>query len=421
MLTDMKCRTAKPREAPYKLRDGKGLYLEVKPNGTKAWRYRFKLQIGEDIRESMFAIGDFGPEPAGETPEQEEARKAGGVFTLDEAREERAKARALVKQGINPAHARKSQKFKRSHESATVFEAVAREWLASKSWGEDTKADRLSMLERVVFPKIGILPVRQITSAHILDVLKTAAKDNGPTVAAGAKRSISGVFALAISTLRADADPVWAVRDALPKNKTQHKRPLELSEIGALLRDLDGYERNFQTVSAFRLMWMTLRRPNEVCGARWNEFALDAGTWTIPAGRMKLRREHTVSLPIQAIDLLQKMHGITGHRKHVFPHRDRRDSQMTCATLRQALKNLKWSGKYSPHATRTTGSTQLNELGYDDRWIDFQLAHADKNKVRGTYNHARYLAPRKTMMQAWADLLDSLKVSDKVTPLRHAA
>ncbi|MBL8528864.1 MAG: tyrosine-type recombinase/integrase [Burkholderiales bacterium] len=420
MLTDTQCRNAKAKDKPYKLTDARGLYLEVKPNGTKAWRYRFELVREGRRRESIFAIGDYTYVPPAERDEQARARRAGGRFTLAEAREERAKARALVRQGINPAHSRKLDRIKREHEAATTFEAVAREWVGLKDWEEVTKAKRLDMLARAVFPKIGALPVRQITPSHILDVLNTVAKDNGPTVAAEAKRSMSGTFELAVSTLRADADPVFPVRKALPANKTQHKRPLSTEEIGKLLRDLDGYERNFQTVSALRLMWLTLCRPSEVMGAQWAEFDLNAALWRIPAPRMKKRTEHVIPLPRQAVELLRVVQGFTGHRGHVFPHRDDRTKPMTDATLRQALKYLGWSGRYSPHATRTTGSTWLNEMGYPADWIERQLAHAEPNAVRRTYNHADYLADRAKMMQQWADMLDSWREGAKVVPLRSA-
>ncbi len=225
-LTDTACRTAKPKEKPYKMTDGNGLYLEVKPNGVKAWRYRFELSDAGAKKESVFAIGDYVIAPKGETPEQTEDRRKGRRFTLSEAREERIKARSLVVQGINPAHHRQQERVKRDYEKAITFEAVAKEWLALKDWEDITKSRRLRMLERVVFPKIGSQPIKAITPAHILEVLKGAAQDNGPSVAAEAKRTMTGVFELAISTLRATSDPVHPVRKALPANKTQHKRPL---------------------------------------------------------------------------------------------------------------------------------------------------------------------------------------------------
>lgn len=422
MLTDTQCRNAKPKDKPYKMPDGRGLYLEVKPNGVKAWRYRFELREGGTVKESLFAVGDYVTAPRGETPEEAEARRAGGSFTLSEARDERAKARALVKQGINPAHKRQLDRIKRDQESATTFEAVAKEWLALKDWEDATKARRLNMLERVVFPKIGGLPVKSVTPAHVLDVLNNAAKKNGLTVAAEAKRTMSGVFELAVSTLRADVDPVYPVRKALPANKTQHKRPLDQEEIGQLLRDVEGHGGRHETIAAFRLMWLTLCRPSEAVEAQWAEFDLDAAIWRIPAERMKKRKEHVVTLPKQAVEMLRALHGITGHRTHLFPHRDDRSKPMVTASFRQMLNVLGWGGKYSPHATRTTGSTRLNELGFASDWIERQLAHTETNTVRRTYNHAMHLVERAQMMQTWADLLDTWKKGgDKVLSIRKAA
>ncbi len=408
-LTDTECRTAKPKEKPYKLTDGNGLYLEVKPNGVKAWRYRFELNDGTGRKESVFAIGDYAIAPKGESPEHAEERRKGRRFTLAEARDERVKARALVIQGINPAHHRQQERVKRDHEKAITFEAVAKEWLSLKDWEEITKSRRLNMLERVVFPKIGELPIKAITPMHILEVLRAAAQDNGPSVAAEAKRSMSGVFELAISTLRASTDPVHPVRKALPANKTQHKRPLSTEEIGQLLRDVESHGGRHETLCAFQLMWLTLCRPNEAVEAQWAEFNLEKALWRIPAERMKKRKEHTVPLPRQAVEILRGLHSITGKYTHVFPHRDVRTRPMVAASFRQMLNTLGWGGKYSPHATRTTGSTRLNEMGYSADWIERQLAHTEQNAVRRTYNHAEYLSDRAMMMQRWADMLDSWK------------
>jgi len=416
MLNDTQCRNAKPKDKPYKLTDGNGLVLEVKPNGVKAWRYRFELAG----KESMFAIGDYAPAPAGETADEAAARRGGRLFTLAEAREERAKARALVKQGINPAHARQLEQIKRVQDAANTFEAVAREWVALRDWEDVTKARRLDMLTRVVFPKIGAIPVKQITPAHILDVLTTAHEKNGPSVADEAKRSMSGIFELAISTLRADRDPVQPVRKALPANKTQHKRPLEVPEIGQLLRDVDGHGGRHETRGAFLLMWLTLCRPSEAVEAEWAEFDLDAAVWRIPEERMKKRKAHTIPLPAQAVALLRGLRGITGHLTHVFPGRDDRSKPMAVESFRQMLHTLKWSGKYSPHATRTTGSTRLNEMGFPADWIERQLAHIEPNAVRRTYNHAEHLEDRRRMMQQWADMLDTWRQGAKIVPIKAA-
>lgn len=399
MLNDIQCRNAKPQAKPYKLTDSKGLYLEVKPNGVKAWRYRFKLAD----KESVFAVGEYPAIP------------------LVDARKKREEARDLVKRGINPAHNRQQEKIKRVQEDANTFEAVALKWLALKDWEEVTKNRRLDMLKRVVFPSIGALPVKQVKSKMLLAVLKAAADKNGVSVMAEAKRTIYGIFSLALEDEMVEGNPVLEWELSLPKNKTQHKRALADEEIGQLLRDLDGYQRNFQTVAAFRLMWLTLCRPSEAIEAQWSEFDLDAAIWRIPAERMKKRKEHVMPLPTQAVAVLRSMHGVTGRHVHVFPNRDDRTKPMTDAAMRQALKNMGWSGKYSPHATRTTGSTKLNEMGYSSDWIEKQLAHAEVNAVRRTYNYADYMNDRAKMMQHWADFIGGLEVGGKVLPFRKSA
>jgi integrase len=422
LTTDTQCRTAKPEDKPYKWPVGNGLYLEVKPNGVKAWRYRFELRDGGTVKESVYAIGDYVSAPTVEPAEDAEARRAGRRFTLAEAIREREKARALVKQGINPAKQRQLDRAKRQHQNAQTFDVIADEWVALKDWEEVTKARRKDMLKRVVFPKIGTLPVRQISPAHILDVLQTTAKVNGPAVAAEAQRTMSGIFDLAVATLRADTNPVYPVRKALPANKTQHKRPLTTTEIGQLMRDLDGHMGRLETVSAFRLMWLTLCRPAEAAEAEWSEFDLDAAVWCIPAARMKKRKEHVMPLPTQAVEILRTQLPITGKRTHVFPGRDDRAKPMAIASFRQMLYAMEWSGEYSPHATRTTGSTRLNEMGYPSDWIERQLAHAEANAVRRTYNHATHLDDRAKMMQQWANMLDAWKAGDSsVTPFKKVA
>ncbi|MGJ7249073.1 tyrosine-type recombinase/integrase [Morganella morganii] len=384
MLTDTQCRTAKPKEKLYRLNDTDGLYLEVKPNGKKAWRYRFKI----NGKSSMFALGEYP------------------LVKLVEAREKCKQARKLVSEGINPAQARQLDKIRKTNEAANTFEVIAREWLQMKDWADITKTRRLDMLERVVFPAIGKLPVKEITPHHILSILQNTAKRGAPTVAAEARRTISSIFELAVATLRADSDPVWPVRKALPANKTQHKPALTPEQIGKLLSSFDNTRCTYQVNYCMWLMWWTLARPAEVAEAEWAEFDLEKALWIIPAERMKARRDHTIPLPRQAVEMLSALKGITGNRKHLFPGRDNRHGPMTTHSLRQALKTLGWSGTYSPHATRTTGSTRLNEMGYRADAIEAQLAHADKNNVRRTYNHATYLDERRVMMQDWADKLD---------------
>lgn len=384
MLTDAHCRSAKPKEKLYRLNDQRGLYLEVKPSGVKAWRYRFAL----NGKSSMIGLGEYP------------------TVRLSEARERCEATRKLVKEGINPAQQRQLDRIRQANEASNTFDVIAREWLLTKDWEDITKNRRHDMLQRVVFPSIGKLPVREITSAHVLSILQSTHKRGAPSVAAEARRTMSAIFEFAVATLRANSDPVWPVRKALPTNKTQHKTALSVDQIGQLLRDFDNHRCTFQLNYCVQLMWWTLGRPSEVAEAEWSEFDLESGVWRIPSQRMKARKEHVVPLPRQAIQMLNVLRGITGNRTHLFPGRDNRQKPMAVASMRQALKALGWSGKFSPHGTRTTGSTRLNELGYRPDAIEAQLAHADQNSVRRAYNHATYFDERRSMMQDWADHLD---------------
>ncbi len=410
--SDAALRALKPKDKIYRYPIGGSLYLEVTPKGAKHWRWKYRI----DGKENRYALGSY--------PD----------VSLKDAKEAVEAARKLVKQGLHPAQQKRIKRQQSIHEQANTFETLAKEWMTLKDWEEVTKKRRLDMLKRVVFPTIGELPVREISPQIILDILKKAAKNNGVSVMAEAKRTMYGIFELAAETFRVDTNPVHQWRAALPKNKTQHKEALSKAEIGQLLRDIDTHGGNYQTICAFKLMWYTLARPSEVVEAEWTEFDLDAAIWRIPAKRMKKRKEHVVPLPTQAVKLLLGMHTITGDKKHLFPHRDDRAKPMVAASFRQMLKKLGWAGRYSPHATRATGSTHLNEMGVENKvtgrrekafapdWIECQLAHADPNGVRSSYNHTAYFHDRERMMQQWADLLDQWKRGESnVVPIKNEA
>lgn len=426
MLTDTRIRNTRKAEGkPYKLTDAKGLYLEIKPTGAKLWRYRYRI----DGKENVFAAGEHASAPDGETPEQAEARRNGGRLTLAEARIKREEWRALVKRGIHPAHERKLDKVRQNHESRNTFDAVLKDWIATRHWAESTKANRMSQIEMHLLPALGSLPVRQITPSHVLDVLKRAEKKEtdtrtrkqgadtrivgGSTVVMRLRQVIVGAFDHAIATLRAETNPAAPIRGAFKVQKTTHKTPLNQEQIGELLRALDGYSGHFQTGAALRLLWLTLARPSEMAGARWAEVDLDAATWTIPPARMKMGEEHVIPLPTQAVDLLRRLHGLTGHGGPVFPHRDRRKESMTYDALNKGIKRLGLTFEHTPHAARTTASTLLNEMSFRSEVIECQLAHQERNAVRRAYNRATYIDERRLMMQQWADMLDQLKAGEK--------
>ena len=213
MLTDTRIRNAKSQAKPYKLTDAKGLYLEIRPTGTKFWRYRYRI----DGRENVFAAGEFCHPPPLESPEQAVLRRQSGRLTLAEARIAREEWRSLVKRGIHPAHQRKIEKVKQTHESRNTFEAVLNDWVATRHWAESSKANRMSQINNHLLPAFGSLPIRQITSSQILDLLKGVERKQpdsrprkygkgasivgGGSVVLRLRQVISGVFDHAIATL----------------------------------------------------------------------------------------------------------------------------------------------------------------------------------------------------------------------------
>lgn len=224
-VSDAALRALKPKDKPYKHAVGGGLYLEVSTGGSKLWRWKYRIE-GKENRYSM-----------GSYPER----------TLKEAREEVESARKLVKQGLHPVKQKELARIRSAHEQTKTLESIAKTWIALKDWQENTKKRRLDMLTRVVFPTIGQLPIKQITPQIILPILKKAVDNNGVSVKDEAQRTLFGIFEFATESFLVDSNPVHKWRGVLPKNKTQHKRALAKSEIGQLLRDVEGHGGNYQT------------------------------------------------------------------------------------------------------------------------------------------------------------------------------
>jgi integrase len=403
-LTDAKIRNTRPGAKPIKLTDGSGLYLEVRPNGTKLWRYRYRIAG----KENLFAAGAY---PA---------------LGLAEARALRAEARQLVKHGIHPAHNRQTARLATHAANANSFEAVAREWIEKKkpTWTPYYLRQVERFLTADVFPHIGPLPIRSVTAAHLLEIVRRVEERGAETVALMVRQWTSAVFRYAVSTLRADTDPAAALKGAIHRPKTKHAKPLSRDEIADFARALDAYGGYRTTVIALRLMLLTFVRTNELRTAPWTEIDLDRSEWRIPAQRMKMGEAHIVPLSRQAVALLRELHTYTGGRAFLFPNYRNPKTCMTATTLNRALERMGFNGKdsigFSAHGFRATASTILNESGFRPEVIERQLAHAERNKVRASYNQAEYLGERRTMMQQWADLIDDLANAEgKVTPIKR--
>lgn len=386
---------------PFKIRDGNGLWLEVRPSGKKVWRYRYR--IGAD--EQTYTIGDAG--------------EGTGQIGLAEARTERDKARALVKTGIHPKADREASKVRNIAEGENTFKAVALDWLAESAqhWTEHYTAKARRMLETNAYRAIGDKPIRSITAADVLEIIK--AKKASATQALLLQQWIGSIFRYAIRNLRADTDPTYSIRGAIKRPPVKHHQPLALSELPAFRDALRADTGNRQTRIAVELLLLTFVRPGELRAATWNEFDLDGAMWVIPAERMKMREPHYVPLSSQAEALLRELHKLTGKREHLFPSASKPRKCMSHSTLWRVVERIGYGDRFSPHGFRATASTALNGMHFRPDVIEKQLAHAERNQSRASYNQQAYMEERKLMMQTWADVIDAqAKEREKVVPIR---
>ncbi|QEL57839.1 tyrosine-type recombinase/integrase [Chromobacterium paludis] len=393
-LTDVKVRQTKPTDKPVKISDSNGLYLLVKPNGSKLWRYKYRMaDAAGTIRENVYAIGDYP------------------TFSLSEARAERDRARELVKAGRHPSQVRRSEKSDKIAENANTFQSVALEWLEKKraSWKPYTFSQASNALHKNAFPSFGSSPLREVTSAMLLEMLQKMEKRGAETLALQVRQWCSAIFCYGVATLRADFDPAYAIKGALHRPPVNHSRSLTTADLADLKAKLDAYGGNRQTIIAMRLLIYCFTRTGELRLASWAEFDLDRAEWRIPAGRMKMARLHIVPLSRQAVELLRELRTITGGGDLLFPNQRKPRESMSATTINRALEHMGYSsGMVTGHDFRATASTLLHENGFTALAIERQLAHAERNKVKAAYNHAEYMEERRQMMQWWADYIDSI-------------
>lgn len=314
-LTDTKIRSAKPQETPYLLQDGNGLYVEVRPSGSKVWRYRYWLTPTKDGR---YTIGEY---PA---------------ISLSEARRERERIRAMVKDGNNPTHEKQTEKLRKSVARGNTFEIVAREWLARKAQRvvPYTLSQMTNAFEHNVFPKIGKLPIKNVTAADLLEILQTMEKRGAVTYALQLRQWCSAVFRHAVVTLRAESDPAAALKGALVRPKVTHSSAMTLEQIGDLKARITLYAGNRTTIIAIKLLMYLFVRTVELRKSPWTEFDLVDAEWKIPGERMKKGREHIVPLPRQAVVLLEELSAITGQGTWLFPNFRRQNDVMSATTVK---------------------------------------------------------------------------------------
>ncbi|HBL4712376.1 MULTISPECIES: tyrosine-type recombinase/integrase [Escherichia] len=379
---------AKPREKAYKLADGAGLYLEVVPSGSRYWRMKYRFN-GKEKRMA------FGVYPA---------------VSLAQARALRDEAKKKLAEGIDPSFAKKEEKLVRDVQLNNTFQAVALEWHATKvsRWSEGYASDIIEAFNKDIFPYIGQQPVNEIKPLVLLNVLRRMESRGATEKAKKVRQRCSEVFRYAIVTGRAEYNPAADLTSAMSGHESKHYPFLTVEELPDFFKALSGYTGSPLVVLAARLLILTGVRTGELRGAFWSEFDLEKAVWEIPADRMKMKRPHLVPLSTQALEIVQQLKVMSGQYPLVFPGRNDPRKTMSEASINQVFKRIGYTGKVTGHGFRHTMSTILHEEGFNTAWIETQLAHVDKNAIRGTYNHALYLEGRREMMQWYADYIGNI-------------
>jgi len=391
-LSDTALRALKPMERRYKKADQRGLYIEVEPNGSKLWRYKYRFEG----LEKRIALGRY--------PD----------VSLSQARRKQEEARRLLEDGKDPSLERRRERLVASINAENTFGGIAREYIQHKMIGEQraevTVAKARWLLEQL--NPLANMPVAEIRPAEVLGALRRIEAKGKYETARRCRSFASRVFRYAVATCRAEHDPSAVLRGALITPKVTHHSALtDPKAIGELLRAIDEYPGSMITRIAMQIMPHVMCRPGELRQAEWREFDFDAAIWTIPPGRMKMRQPHAVPLSKQVLGYLDQLHALTGPSGFAFPAFHTFKRPMSENTINQAFRRMGYtSDEMTAHGWRTTASTLLNESGkWNPDAIERSLAHSDPNAVRGTYNRGRYWAERVEMHQWWSDYLDQLR------------
>lgn len=386
-LTNTEVLQTKALEKDLTLHDGDGLFLIVKTSGKKLWRFRYQRPATK--QRTMIGLGAF---PA---------------LSLADARGLRADYLALLANGIDPQVQAEVVEEQQQIALDSIFSTVATNWfqLKSKSVTSDYANDIWRSLEKDVFPAIGETPVQQIKARTLVEALEPIKVRGALETVRRLVQRINEIMIYAVNTGLIDTNPASGIGMAFEKPKKQNMPTLRPEELPKLMRSLIMSNLSVSTRCLIEWQLLTLVRPSEASGARWVEIDLDAKLWTIPAERMKAKREHIVPLSPQALDILEVMKPISAHREHVFPSRNDPKQPMNSQTANAALKRIGYGGKLVAHGLRSIASTALNEAGFNPDVIEAALAHSDKNEVRRAYNRSTYLLKRIELMNWWGELI----------------
>ena len=392
-LSEFALRKAKPRDKPYKLFDGGGLFVHVRPNGSKHWRLKYRF----DGKEKLLS---YGPYP---------------MTSIAEARAKREETKKLLNEGLDPSAQKKLDKIAAETAARQTFGLIAAEYIQNMEANGAAAAtvSKNRWLLTDLSSSLSKRPTKEIVPAEVLDLLKRVEASGRRETARKLRGAMSGVFRLAIVTLRAENDPTVPLRGALQAPRSQGRAAItDEGELGALLASLDTYTGWPTIKAAMKFQILTCVRPGEVRGARQTELDIGKAVWRIPAERMKMRRPHDVPLSRQALKVLEDISPYSDDAGLVFPAIRSKEKQLSENAFNSALRRMGFAkDEVTAHGFRVTVSTILNSRGFDPDVIEAVLAHQDRNVVRRAYNRSSYWEQRISLMQQWADLLDEFRGS----------
>ena len=402
-LSDIALRNAKTKEKPYKLSDSGGLFILITSSARKLWRYSYRF----DGKQKTFSLGSY-PDVG-----------------LKEARESHAAARKILSAGVDPNENRKNQIAAKKLSAANSFELVAREWWQShmKNKADSHKEKVIRRFELYLFPWLGKKPIAEITAPQFLEVIRRIEKQNIAETAKRTLQTAGQVFRYAVQNGMIVRDITADLKGALATTTVKHMAAFtEPKDVAELLLALDGFKGTLTVQCAIKLAPLVFVRPSELRMAKWADIDLEVGTWQYLVSKTKTN--HMVPLSTQALAILKEIHPLSGHGEYVFQGGHSPLKPMSESAINAALKRMGYDTKtqITGHGFRAMARTILHErLNIDPAIIEHQLAHKVPDTLGSAYNRTKFIDQRKSMMQTWADYLDSLKLGANVVSINKAA
>jgi len=402
MLTDAGIKALKPKDKFYKVADRDGMYVVVQPSGSVVFRYDYRL----NGRRETLTLGRYGASD----------------LSLARAREKLIDAKRAILEGRSPAQ--EKQREKRRIKEAKSFGEFGERWLQEARMADSTRAMRRSIFERDILPTFRNRLLTEISPDDLRAMCKKVKERGAPATAVHVRDIVKLVYAFAILHGEKVTNPADEVGPASIATFVPKDRSLSPAEIRVMLGQLEHVPTLPTIRLGMKLFLLTMVRKSELQDATWDEVDFENAVWSIPKERMKRSKAHNVYLAQQAIDILVALKTCAGNSKYLLPSRYDADAPMSRATFNRITTAVVVRAKkeglplepFTVHDLRRTGSTLLNELGFNSDWIEKCLAHEDGRSSRGIYNKAEYEHQRRHMMQEWANLMDAWVAGQKYVP-----